>query len=239
MRLDKFLTHTGFGSRKEVKEIIKKGYVCVNDKTIKQDKYQIDPDNDVISVDGEIIDYSEFVYIMLNKPAGYISATSDLYNPTVLDLIDDYHKDIAPVGRLDIDTEGLLLLTNDGKLAHSLLSPKKHCPKIYFAKILGEVNDNDVALFKQGIVIDTGYQCMSADLKILSVEDGYSEIEVTVFEGKYHQVKKMFEAVNKKVVYLKRIQMKTLKLYNNLELGESRLLTNEELNSLMNENMIE
>lgn len=234
MRLDKFLAHCGFGSRKQVKEIIKNGYVSINDEIIKKDKYHIDPNVDIVKVDDEIIEYSEFVYIMLNKPAGYISATEDLYNPTVLDLIDDYHRDIFPVGRLDVDTEGLLLLTNDGKLAHDLLSPKKHCQKKYYACIDGVVSDQDVSLFKEGIVIDTGYECLSADLKVLSIENGMSEVEVTIYEGKYHQVKKMFEAVNKKVTYLKRIQMKDLKLDPNLKLGEYRILTNEELNSLMN-----
>lgn len=233
MRLDKLLAHSGYGTRKEVKEIIKKGFVTVNDEIIKKDKHHVDPQKDEIWVDGERVVYEEFVYYMLNKPSGYVSATEDNVYPTVVELIDDYYRDdLFPVGRLDIDTEGLLLMSNDGVLAHQLLSPKSHCSKIYYAKVKGIVDEDDIKKFKDGIVIDTGYQCMSANLKILSVDEEYSEIEVEIFEGKFHQVKKMFLAVNKEVVYLKRIQMKDLVLDKNLELGEYRRLTDEELDRL-------
>ncbi len=234
MRLDKLLAHCGFGTRKEVKNIIKKGYVSVNGKIEKKDKTHIDPNNDEIFVDGEQVIYEEFVYYMLNKPQGYVSATEDNVYPTVVELIDDYYRDdLFPVGRLDVDTEGLLLMSNDGQLAHRLLSPKNHCPKVYYAKIKGIVNENDVQAFKEGIVIDD-YQCMSAKLDILSTDDNFSEIEVEIYEGKFHQVKKMFLAVGKEVVYLKRIRMKNLCLDNSLELGEYRRLTEEELDDLMN-----
>ena len=240
MRLDKLLAHSGYGSRKDVKDIIKKGYVTVNDVVIKKDKHQIDPKNDKIEVDGERVLYEEYVYYMLNKPDGYVSATEDNLHPTVVELIDDYYRDdLFPVGRLDIDTEGLLLLTNDGVLAHQLLSPKSHCSKIYYAKVSGIVEGQDVEKFKDGITIDTGYQCMSAGLEILDVKDGISEVKVEIFEGKFHQVKKMFKAVGKEVIYLKRIQMKNLILDDELELGEYRRLTNEELDRLKDDNMLQ
>lgn len=239
MRLDKLLAHCGFGTRKEVKDYIKKGYVLVNNKVVKVDKTQVNPQEDVIEVDGEIIHYEEYVYYMLNKPQGYVSATEDNLHPTVVELIDDYYRnDLFPVGRLDIDTEGLLILTNDGQLAHQLLSPKKHCPKIYYARIDGEVNNVDVERFRDGVVIDDDYLCKSAKLEILNVHQVKSEITVEIYEGKFHQVKKMFEAVGKKVEYLKRIQMKNLKLDENLNLGEYRRLTDEEIDRLKHENMI-
>lgn len=240
MRLDKLLAHCGFGTRKEVKELIKKGYVCVNEEVIKKDKTQIDPDIDCVTVDGELIQYEKFVYYMLNKPAGYVSATSDNIHPTVVELIDDYFRDdLFPVGRLDIDTEGLLLLTNDGVLAHQLLSPKHHCPKIYYAKINGVVNDEDILAFQEGVIIDNDYKCMSAKLEILSVDEKSSEVKVTIYEGKFHQVKKMFISIGKEVTYLKRICMKNLFLDKNLGLGEYRRITNEELDRLKQEIVIQ
>lgn len=240
MRLDKLLAHSGFGTRKEVKSLIKKGFVKVNEQIIKQDKFQVDPIHDHIMVDDELVQYEEFVYYMLNKPSGYVSATEDHVYPTVVELIDDYYRqDLFPVGRLDVDTEGLLLLTNDGVLAHRLLSPKYHCPKIYYAKIKGIVDEEDILAFSEGIVIDTGYQCQSAHLRILSVQDSQSEVEIKIYEGKFHQIKKMFMARQKEVVYLKRIQMKELKLDEDLQLGEYRKLTNEELDRLKDEIMLE
>lgn len=240
MRLDKLLAHSGFGTRKEVKDIIKKGYVIVNDIVVKKDKFQVDPYHDQIMVDGEIIKYEQYVYYMLNKPAGYVSATWDHIHPTVVELIDDYYRDdLFPVGRLDIDTEGLLLLTNDGQLAHHLLSPKHHCPKVYYAKIKGIVTHDDIKSFDDGVIIDEDYKCMSAQLKVLSIDEGISEVEVTIYEGKFHQIKKMFLAVGKEVIYLKRLSMKNLILDENLELGEYRRLSDEELDRLKEEYMIQ
>lgn len=233
MRLDKLLSHSGYGTRKEVKKIIRNGYVDINGETIRKSDYQIDPDKDEIMVDGEILNYQEKVYYMLNKPAGYVSATEDLYYPTVIDLIDDYRTNLFPVGRLDIDSEGLLLITNDGKLAHDLTSPRKNCQKVYYCIIEGVLTEEIISLFQEGITIDTGYTCKSALLKILTVTDEKSEAEVTISEGKYHQVKKMFEAVGMKVSYLKRIQIKNLRLDPNLKKGEYKLLNDIELNSLM------
>ena len=232
MRLDKLLAHSGFGSRKNVKELIKKGYVCVNNQQIKSDKTQVDPSKDKIEVDGEKIIYEKYVYYMLNKPQGYVSATEDNLYPTVVDIIDDYYRDdLFPVGRLDIDTEGLLLLTNDGVLAHQLLSPKKHCPKKYFAIIEGKVTQDDIDKFRAGIVLDD-YKCKSAELTIIKTVDNKSEVEVIITEGKFHQVKRMFLSVGKKVMYLKRVQMKNLILDEQLKLGEYRRLTQAELDRL-------
>lgn len=238
MRLDKLLAHCGFGTRKEVKEIIKKGFVSVNDCAVKTDKTQVNPNKDEVKVDGEVITYEDKVYYMLNKPDGYVSATTDNLYPTVVSLIDDYYRDdLFPVGRLDVDTEGLLLLTNDGQLAHQLLSPKKHCPKTYYAHIDGVVDESDIVAFQEGIEIDD-YVTQPSQLQILNINNGMSEIEVTIYEGKYHQVKRMFLSRGKEVRYLKRIQMKDLKLDEDLELGEYRRLTDEEINRLKEENMI-
>lgn len=233
MRLDKLLAHCGYGTRKEVKDIIKKGYVTVNGEIIKKDKTQINPENDIIKVDDETVVYEKYVYYMLNKPNGYVSATEDNIHPTVVDLIDDYYRDdLFPVGRLDIDTEGLLILTNDGVLAHQLLSPKYHCPKVYYAKIKGIVTNEDIQKFLDGIVIDHEYQCQSAILKVISTDTQTSEIEVEIYEGKFHQVKKMFLAVNKEVLYLKRIRMKNVILDPQLAVGDYRRLTDKELDGL-------
>ncbi|MEG0276833.1 MAG: pseudouridine synthase [Coprobacillus sp.] len=240
MRLDKLLAHTGFGTRKQVKDIIKSGSVFVNGKIEKKDKQHIDPLVDEIMVDGEVINYEENVYYMLNKPSGYVSATEDNVYPTVVELIDDYYRDdLFPVGRLDVDTEGLLILTNDGTLAHQLLSPKKHCPKVYYAKIDGIVTQEDVDSFLKGVTINDDYVCKSAILNILSTDLNTSEIEVEIYEGKFHQVKKMFLAVGKEVTYLKRIRMKDLTLDNELKLGEYRRITAEELDRLKNDSVIQ
>lgn len=233
MRLDKLLAHCGFGTRKEVKDIIKKGYVTVNGIIVKKDKTHVNPETDVVYVDEEKVIYEEFVYYMLNKPDGYVSATEDNVYPTVVELIDDYYRDdLFPVGRLDVDTEGLLLMTNDGQLAHRLLSPRSHCSKVYYAKIKGIVDESDIQAFKDGVIIDD-YKCMSSNLMILNTDDEFSEIEVEIYEGKFHQVKKMFLSRAKEVVYLKRIRMKNLCLDENLDLGDYRRLTKEELDDLL------
>ncbi|MGL5642433.1 MAG: pseudouridine synthase, partial [Paraclostridium sp.] len=199
-RLDKVLSNLGYGSRAEIKRDCKKGLVTVNNKIENNPGIQVDTDKDIIVFNGETIKYKEFIYLMLNKPDGYISATFDKHDPIVLDLIDN--KSLAfepfPVGRLDKDTEGLLVLTNDGKLSHRVLSPKSHVPKTYYAKIDGVVTDEDINAFKQGVTLDDGYETMPAELVIL--ESGQnSEIELTIHEGKFHQVKRMFESVGKKV----------------------------------------
>ncbi|MBD1380194.1 pseudouridine synthase [Metabacillus arenae] len=235
MRIDKLLSNTGYGTRKEVKKLLKSGAVKVDETVIKDAKKQVDPSGHIVTVYGEIVRYKEFVYLMMNKPPGYISATEDATQQTVLDILEPEDAVLKPfpVGRLDKDTEGLLLLTNDGQLAHQLLSPKKHVPKTYFAIIDGLVTDSDVKAFKEGVLLDDGYMTKPAILKILKGEN-QSEIEVTISEGKYHQVKRMFEAVRKKVVYLKRISMGNLVLHEDLELGEYRELTDEEVDILRN-----
>ncbi|WP_102345231.1 pseudouridine synthase [Bacillus sp. Marseille-P3661] len=236
MRIDKLLSNTGFGSRKEVKKLLKTGSVSVNDAVVKDPQTHIDPNADTITVHGEPVEYrGEFIYLMMNKPSGVISATEDDHEETVIDLLEmeDQIYEPFPVGRLDKDTVGLLLLTNDGQLAHQLLSPKKHVPKTYYAKIKGLVTDSDIESFKQGVTLDDGYLTKPADLVILSSGDE-SEIELTITEGKFHQVKRMFEAVGKKVTFLMRIKMGPLPLDESLSLGEYRDLTEEEIESLKN-----
>ena len=230
MRVDKLLSNVGVASRAELKKYCKQGLISVNGKVINNPGVQVDSESDDIRFNGEKIVYREFVYIMLNKPDGYISATFDKYDPIVLDLIDQSYLvfEPFPVGRLDKDTEGLLVLTNDGQLAHRVLSPKKHVPKTYYAKIQGKVTEEDILAFEKGVILDDGYETMPSQLKILKSDD-MSEIELTIHEGKFHKVKRMFESVGKKVVYLKRLSMGKLKLDETLELGDYRELTEEEV----------
>lgn len=230
LRIDKILSNLGYGSRAELKVYCKKGMVKVNDKVISNPGTQVDTDVDKIEFNNEVVNYREFVYIMMNKPDGYLSATFDKRDPIVLDLIDSSYLAFEPfpVGRLDKDTEGLLVLTNDGQLAHRVLSPKKHVPKTYYAKIQGKVTEEDILAFEKGVILDDGYETMPSQLKILKSDD-MSEIELTIHEGKFHQVKRMFESVGKKVVYLKRLSMGKLMLDENLGLGEYRELTDEEV----------
>lgn len=229
-RIDKILSNLGYGSRSEIKKYCKQGSVVVNGSEVSNPGTQVDTENDEILFNGEEVIYREYIYLMMNKPDGYISATTDKYDPTVLDLIDLSYLAFEPfpVGRLDKDTEGLLVLTNDGKLSHRVLSPKKHVPKTYYAKIDGVVTEEDVEAFLEGVVLDDGYKTMPSQLSILKSDDE-SEIELTIHEGKFHQVKRMFESVGKKVVYLKRLSMGNLKLDESLELGEYRELTDEEV----------
>ncbi|SKA91762.1 16S rRNA pseudouridine516 synthase [Caloramator quimbayensis] len=232
-RLDKILSNMGFGTRKEVKSLTKSGEVSVNGQIVKDSSQHVDPKKDIIEVCGEKLIYRKFIYLMMNKPSGVISATEDYYEKTVVDLLDDEYIifNPAPVGRLDKDTEGLLLLTNDGELNHMLLSPKRHVPKKYFARIDGRVTLEDVKKFKKGVILDDGYETLPSELKIIESNE-ISEVEIIIYEGKYHQIKRMFEAVGKKVIYLKRLEMGPLKLDNNLKNGEYRELTEEEVKML-------
>ncbi|MGC4377738.1 pseudouridine synthase [Fictibacillus sp. Mic-4] len=233
MRLDKLLSNMGFGSRKEVKQLLKSGAVQVEGTVIKDGKTQVNPVEQTIFLLGEKVVYKEFIYLMMNKPQGVISATEDVQQETVIDLLSEEDRHFAPfpVGRLDKDTEGLLLLTNDGQLSHALLSPKKHVPKTYYAIIEGRVDENDVSAFKEGVLLDDGYKTKPGDLTILRSGET-SEIELVITEGKFHQVKRMFAAVGKKVRYLKRIKMGNLSLDESLELGEYRELTEDEVEAL-------
>ncbi|GAB6926389.1 pseudouridine synthase [Paenibacillus sp. JCM 10914] len=235
-RLDKVLSNLGYGSRAELKKLAKAGMIAVNGTIVKDPAKHVDPYHDRIEFDGEVIQYREYVYIMLHKPPGVISATEDLRDRTVLDLLEPAYLvfEPFPVGRLDKDTEGLLLLTNDGKLAHELLSPRKHVPKTYQAVVEGKVDEADRLAFAEGVTLDDGYHTLPAELVINSTEHRdddvtVSRITLTIHEGKFHQVKRMFEAVDKKVIYLKRISMGDLQLDDQLELGAYRELTPEEL----------
>ena len=228
LRLDKYLADMGLGTRTEVKQFIKKGQVLVNDEVVKKPETKVSTTDDDIVCCGEKVGYTEYEYIMLNKPQAVVSATENRHDKTVLDLITDSgRKDLFPVGRLDKDTEGLLLLTNDGKLAHELLAPKKHVPKTYFVIVDGVVNEDDVKLFAQGFQVDADLFAKPAKLEIVQAKEK-SEVYLTITEGKFHQVKRMFQAVDKPVLYLKRVQMGELKLDPNLALGEYRQLTEEE-----------
>ncbi|WP_075620109.1 pseudouridine synthase [Paenisporosarcina indica] len=233
MRLDKLLSNMGYGSRKEIKILLKSKAVEVNGDFAKDVSMHVDTEKDRIIVFGEQVIYTEFIYLMMNKPPGVISATEDKKDKTVVDLLDPLaqHFKPFPVGRLDKDTEGLLILTNDGHLTHQLLSPKKHVPKLYFAVIEGRVTEEDVKKFKEGVTLEDGYFTKPGELSILKSGE-MSEIELTIMEGKFHQVKRMFEAVGKKVTYLKRMSMGSLQLDETLELGDYRPLTEEELNAL-------
>lgn len=236
MRLDKFLVACAVGSRTEVKNFLKAGRVIVNGKKEKSAKLQIDEGTDEICFDGQKLDYEEFVYYMMNKPQGVISATEDPKHKTVLDLLDDLarSKEVFPVGRLDIDTHGLLLLTNDGKLAHALLSPKRHMDKTYLAQINGVMTDADVETFAQGIPLKD-FTCQPAKLELVSIdrEKDQSLVRVTIAEGKFHQVKRMVAYCGKEVMDLQRLTMGTLTLDENLKRGEWRRLTKEELEGLL------
>ena len=236
MRLDKYLVACAVGSRTEVKSFLKAGRVTVNGKKEKSAKLQINEETDEICFDGQKLEYEEFVYYMMNKPQGVISATEDPKHKTVLDLMGDYAraKEVFPVGRLDIDTHGLLLLTNDGQLTHALLSPKRHVDKIYLARVDGIMTQEDVETFAQGIPLKD-FTCQPAILELVSLdrEKNQSLVRVTIAEGKFHQVKRMVAYCGKEVVDLQRLTMGTLTLDENLKRGEWRRLTTEELESLL------
>lgn len=233
LRLDKVLSHMGIGSRREIKSLVKANRVLVNDIPAQFADMHIQVSQDRITVDGRPIIYQKYVYYMLNKPAGILSATEDKYEDVVLDLLLPEHRSFHPfpVGRLDKDTEGLLLLTNDGKLAHELLSPKKHVAKTYYAEVLGEVTTEDSLAFQRGVTLDDGYQTMPAQLAILH-SGAESTVEISIYEGKFHQVKRMFAAVGKKVTYLKRLSMGPLCLDPTLSRGDYRQLYGEEIRKL-------
>lgn len=234
MRLDKYLAEMRVGTRQEVKKQIRQGKVTVNGTVVKAADTKIDETCDEVTIGGLNISYVSYEYYMLNKPGGVVSATEDRRDTTVIDLIKDKkRKDLFPVGRLDKDTEGLLLITNDGDLAHRLLAPKKHVDKVYYAKIDGMVTEEDVKRFAEGIDIGAEEEEMTRPAKLdimKSAEE--SEIRLTIHEGKFHQVKRMFLAVGKEVTYLKRERMGPLCLDENLKPGEYRLLTEEEIENV-------
>ena len=244
MRLDKYLAEMGVGTRQEVKKQIRQGKVTVNGTVVKAADTKIDETCDEVTIGGRNISYVSYEYYMLNKPGGVVSATEDRRDTTVIDLIKDKkRKDLFPVGRLDKDTEGLLLITNDGDLAHRLLAPKKHVDKTYYAKVSGKVTEEDVARLAEGVDIGEKDLTRPARMEILSTwESGTesaeagknweSEIRLTIHEGKFHQVKRMMEALGKKVTYLKRLSMGPLALPSDLPTGKYRSLTEKELELL-------
>lgn len=230
LRIDKMLAHMGFGTRKQVRELLRTGHVQKNGQPIKRHGTKIDVTKDIVTVYGDIVTYQKYIYLMLNKPQGVISATFDAYEQTVVDLLpfEYVHFEPFPVGRLDKDTEGLLLLTNDGKVAHRLTSPNRAVEKTYYAKISGIVTEKHIAQFEEGVTLDDGYLTKPAKMTIIKQRD-ISEIELTITEGKFHQVKRMFQALGLRVVYLQRIKMGNIKLDPNLALGEVRELNEKEL----------
>ena len=235
MRLDKFLANSGIGTRKEVKELLKKRLIKVNDEIVKDGKIHVNENEDTVKYKDEIISYKKFVYIMLNKPNGVISATEDKVHKTVIDLLGDEYRtfEVFPVGRLDIDTEGLLLLTNDGVLSHNLLSPNKHVDKKYYVELEKLLTKMDIDKLENGVELK---DFTTKDAKVEIIENGEESdkirVYITISEGKFHQVKRMFKAVGNEVKYLKRVKMGTLSLDENLKLGEYRELTEDELTKL-------
>ena len=233
MRLDKFISATTTLSRAEAKKIIKKG-ILINDILIKSPDYKVDEINDQVIVNGNRLFYQKYVYIMMNKPQNVISATEDAIDKTVVDLLEEKDRiyKVFPVGRLDKDTEGLMLLTNDGELAHKLISPKKDVEKKYYVEVSGELKEEHLELVKDGLVIDEGYKCKSARLEILESSKVKSIANIYITEGKFHQVKRMMKALGTTVTYLKRLSIGTLELDKTLKLGEYRYLTDKEIKNL-------
>ncbi len=233
-RLDKILGNMGYGSRKDIKESVRKGLVTVNGNVAKDPGMKADPLNDVIVIDGEEVVYRKYIYLLMNKPAGVVSATFDNHDTTVVDLLPfDYRSfEPFPVGRLDKDTVGLLLLTNDGELNHRLLAPKSHVDKVYYVNLENEADESDIEAFRKGLEIDGGYRCMPADLVIS--KDDRKEVHVTIREGKFHQVKRMFKARGNEVTFLQRVSFGPIVLDEDLDEGEIRELTEDEINMLQN-----
>ena len=228
IRLDKYLADMGLGTRTEVKKDIKKGRISVNQEIIKSPEYKIDIQTDVVLADGKEIAYEKMVYYMLNKPQGVVSATEDRRDRTVLELIQEKkRKDLFPVGRLDKDTEGLLLITNEGELAHNLLAPKKHVDKKYFVRLKNALSEENRKHLEEGV--DIGEDKLTMPSQVFLLNEEKNEVEIIIREGKFHQIKRMFHAVGNEVVFLKRLSMGSLVLDENLLPGEYRLLTPEEI----------
>ena len=233
MRLDKFISTTTTLSRAEAKKIIKKG-ILINDILIKSPDYKVDEFNDQVIVNGNRLVYQKYVYIMMNKPKNTVSATEDAIERTVVDILRDEDRiyKVFPVGRLDKDTEGLMLLTNNGELAHKLISPKKDVEKKYYVEVSGELKNEHLKIIKEGVILEDGYRCKPARLEILDSSEGNSKANIFITEGKFHQVKRMMKSLGTTVTYLKRLSIGSLKLDENLKLGEYRYLTDDELNKL-------
>lgn len=237
VRLDKFLADAGAGTRSEVKKLIQKGQIQVNGEMVKSPERKVCAEEDVVLLAGKVVGaLPEFEYYMLHKPAGCVSATEDSREKTVMEYVPSTRKGLFPVGRLDKDTEGLLLVTNDGQLAHDLLSPKKHVEKTYFARVQGIVTEEDAEQMKKGLDIGDEKETLPAVLEIRTVnrQQEESEVLLTICEGRFHQVKRMMQAVGKTVIYLKRISMGPLSLPEDLKKGECRPLNEKEISDLKN-----
>lgn len=233
-RLDKILANLGYGSRKEVKALVKNGEVLIDGVAVKDSSISLDPEKSEILVEGERINYRKYIYLIMNKPAGVVSATFDNYDETVIDLLPEEYRifNPAPVGRLDKDTVGLLLITNDGELNHRMISPKYHVDKVYYAEIDKKIESSDIEAFEKGVVLDDGYKCLPAMLKVINSDENGSEVEVTLHEGKFHQVKRMFKSVGKNVIFLKRTIFGPLMLSEELQEGQCRELSDSEIEIL-------
>lgn len=233
-RLDNLLVNSGYGSRREVQKLIRQKKVTVNGEVVNKPAVHVDFVKDKVCVLGEEVLYNEFVYLMMNKPSGFISATYDKFERTVLELVDDEDKMLEPypIGRLDKDTVGLLIISNDGDMCHRVLSPKRHVEKKYFVRVDGCLNDSYIEIFNDGIVLEDDVKCKPARLTILKAYENESECELILTEGKFHQIKRMFEVLGFKVTYLRRVEFGGIKLDESLKEGEYRHLTSEEVNLL-------
>ncbi len=233
-RIDKILSNLGFGTRKEIKAIVKSGEIKIDGTVIKDSSMKIDPDKSTIEVGGNVVGYKKYIYILMNKPQGVVSATFDNYDETVIDILEPEYQAFKPfpIGRLDKDTEGLLLITNDGELNHRMISPKNHVDKVYYAEIDKYLDEEDVNKFKNGIQLKDGYKCLPGKLHIIESNEDGARVEVTIQEGKFHQVKRMFNALGKNVVYLKRIKFGPIELDEDLNLGQYRELSKNEIENI-------
>ena len=232
IRLDKFLADMGRGTRSQIREMAKKGRISINGQPVKKTDLKVDPERDAVAVDGQPVAYVTHEYYMLHKPAGVVTATEDNLHRTVMDLLKTARKDLFPVGRLDIDTEGLLLITNDGELAHQLLSPKKHVDKVYFARVAGALPEDAAQRMAEGMTLRDGTPVHPAELAIDGTDGNETLVRLTIREGKFHQVKRMFEALGCRVTYLKRLSMGPLALDPELPCGAARPLTEQEIQAV-------
>ena len=232
IRLDKFLADMGRGTRSQIREMAKKGRIFINGQPVKKTDLKVDPERDAVAVDGQPVAYVTHEYYMLHKPAGVVTATEDNLHRTVMDLLKTARKDLFPVGRLDIDTEGLLLITNDGELAHQLLSPKKHVDKVYFARVAGALPEDAAQRMAEGMTLRDGTPVLPAELAIDGTDGNETLVGLTIREGKFHQVKRMFEALGCRVTYLKRLSMGPLALDPELPCGAARPLTEQEIQAV-------
>ncbi|MBV1758567.1 MAG: rRNA pseudouridine synthase [Dethiosulfatibacter sp.] len=233
IRLDKLLSNMGYGSRSEIKKMISKGSVCVDQKVVRDPSCKVNPKESDVTFDGKQVIYKKFTYLMLNKPAGVVSST-DSKDTNVIDILEERYKyiNLFPAGRLDKDTEGLIILTNDGLMAHNILSPKKKVEKKYYVEIDESISQDQIETLENGVILEDGDRCLPSRVEILEESDILCKLNLYIMEGKYHQVKRMFAAIGRKVTYLKRISVGRIVLDENLRTGEYRELSEIELKNL-------